>query len=101
MTREAEAGRLPTRDEFEDAQEAHQEDGDYDGPEFPGAESVNEFDHYVEFLSFISAKKAWQAREDARKVRNKTESVEIAAKGLLIGAGVAFFIDKVAGDARL
>jgi len=101
VTREAEAGRLPTRDEFEDAQEAHQEDGDYDGPMFPGAESVDEFEHYSEFISFRAAQKAWQARGDAREIRWKVDSVENAAKGLLIGAGVAFFIDKVVGDARL
>lgn len=92
---------LPTPEEFEEAQEAA-ENGNHDEIKpFYGFSRIEEFDDYTEFMSYVAAKKAAIASEKSLETKWALDGYESAARGLLLGIGVAALIEAVIGDARL
>ncbi|TKX54887.1 hypothetical protein EXE44_16635, partial [Halorubrum sp. SS7] len=86
---------LPTPKEFEEAQEAA-ENGNHDEIKpFYGFSRIEEFDDYTDFMSYVAAKKAASASEDAFETRRSLDGYESAAKGLLLGIGAAALIEAV------
>ena len=92
---------LPTPEEFEEAQEAAENDNLQEIKPFYGFSSVEEFDDYTEFMSYVAAEKAASASETSLETKWALDGYESAAKGLLLGIGVAALIEAVIGDARL
>ena len=94
------ASDLPTPEEFEEAQEAAENDNHDEIKPFYGFNHVEEFDGYTEFMSYVAAKKATSASEASYETKWALDNYEDAAKGLLIGIGVAALVEAVIGDAR-
>jgi len=89
---------LPTPEQFEEAQEA---DDLQEIKPFWGAQLVDEFDDYTQFMAYMAAKKADSASESAFETRRSLDNYESAAKGLLLGIGAVALVEAVIGDARL
>lgn len=95
-------GDVPTPEEFEEAQEAHDDDGPYDGPHFLHAYKADEFDDYTELTAFIAAQEANRGASAANSVKWNLDSVKSGAKTFFMVFGATYLLaELVEGNARL